>query len=161
MNAWLHVQVGVIWRFVQRDSKGNIFIFNVEFKEIESSSRLVYTFEIEAMPGHIILETITFDEKHGKTTVTATGLFQKIDDSHGMINSGMKEGALESCLLVFGASKNPLRNIPWWVRILWVNLKIFWNHTMHQRELYDLPWINHFQPTLLIKLSKHEWKRTM
>jgi len=92
----LEVRVGGLWRFIQRDSKGKEFAFNGVFKEINSPKRLVYTFEFEDMPGHIILETLTFEENNGKTTLTATVLFQNIEDFDGMVNSGMEAGAAES-----------------------------------------------------------------
>ena len=92
----LEVRVGGIWRFIQRDGKGKEFAFNGVFKEIDSPKRLVYTFEFEGMPGHIILETLTFEESNGKTTLTATALFQNIEDRDGMLNSGMESGAAES-----------------------------------------------------------------
>jgi uncharacterized protein YndB with AHSA1/START domain len=57
---------------------------------------MVYTFEFEGMPGHIILETLAFEESNGKTTLTATALFQNIEDRDGMLNSGMESGAAES-----------------------------------------------------------------
>jgi hypothetical protein len=48
------------------------------------------------MPGHVILETSTFEEFGlGKTKLTVTDLFQTIDDRKGMFNSGMKQGANE------------------------------------------------------------------
>ena len=92
----LEVSVGGIWRFIQRDGKGKEFAFNGVFKEIDSPKRLVYTFEFEGMPGHIILETLTFEESNGKTTLTARALFQNIEDRDGMLNSGMESGAVES-----------------------------------------------------------------
>lgn len=92
----MDVKVGGLWRYVQNDPKGNEFAFNGEFREIVPHERLVYTFEFEAMPGHIILETIAFEEYKGKTKVTATALFQTTDDLNGMLNSGMEEGASES-----------------------------------------------------------------
>ncbi len=92
----LEVKVGGIWRFIQRDGKGKEFAFNGVFKEIDSPKRLVYTFEFEGMPGHIILETLTFEESNGKTTLTATAQFQNIEDRDGMLNSGMESGATES-----------------------------------------------------------------
>ena len=92
----LEVKVGGIWRFIQRDGKGKEFAFNGVFKEIDSPKRLVYTFEFEGMPGHIIVETITFEESNGKTTLTARALFQNIEDRDGMLNSGMESGASET-----------------------------------------------------------------
>jgi uncharacterized protein YndB with AHSA1/START domain len=92
----LEVRVGGIWRFIQRDARGKEFAFNGVFKEINSPKRLVYTFKFEGMPGHVILETLTFEETNGKTTLTATALFQNIEDRDGMLNSGMESGAAES-----------------------------------------------------------------
>jgi uncharacterized protein YndB with AHSA1/START domain len=92
----LEVRVGGIWRFIQRDGKGKEFAFNGVFKEIDSPKRLAYTFEFEGMPGHIILETLTFEESNGRTTLTATAQFQDIEDRDGMLNSGMESGATES-----------------------------------------------------------------
>lgn len=92
----LEVNIGGTWRFIQRDGKGKEFAFNGVFKEIDSPKRLVYTFEFEGMPGHIIFETLTFQESNGKTTLTATALFQNIEDRDGMLNSGMESGASES-----------------------------------------------------------------
>ena len=92
----LEVKVGGVWRFIHRDGKGKEFAFNGVFKEIDSPKRLVYTFEFEGMPGHVILETLTFEERNGKTTLTARALFQNIEDRDGMLNSGMESGAAES-----------------------------------------------------------------
>lgn len=92
----MDVKVGGLWRYVQNDRKGNEFAFNGEYREIIPDKRLVYTFEFESMPGHIILETIEFEDYKGTTKVTATALFQTTDDLNGMLNSGMEEGASES-----------------------------------------------------------------
>jgi uncharacterized protein YndB with AHSA1/START domain len=62
----LDVKVGGIWRFIHRDGKGKEFAFNGVFQEIDSPRRLVYTFEFEGMPGHSILETLTFEERNGR-----------------------------------------------------------------------------------------------
>ena len=58
--------------------------------------RLVYTFEYEGMPGHILVETVTFEEHDGKTTVTSTAVFDSVEDRDGMLESGMESGAIES-----------------------------------------------------------------
>jgi uncharacterized protein YndB with AHSA1/START domain len=92
----MDVRVGGIWRFIQRDDKGKEFAFNGIYKEIDAPKRLAYTFEFEGMPGHILLETLTFEEKKAKTMLTANVLFQNIEDRDGMLNSGMESGATES-----------------------------------------------------------------
>jgi len=84
------------WRFVQKDSDGKEYAFNGVYKEIIPKKELIYTFEYEAMPGHEILETITFDEIKGKTKLTDKSLFKTDEDLDGMVKSGMEEGATES-----------------------------------------------------------------
>jgi len=87
---------GGVWRFVQRDADGNEFAFNGVYREIVPPERVVDTFEFEGMPGHIILETVTFEEYDGKTKLTVKSLFQTVEDRDGMLQSGMEEGASES-----------------------------------------------------------------
>jgi uncharacterized protein YndB with AHSA1/START domain len=48
------------------------------------------------MPGHVVVETVTFEERDGKTTVTSTSLFDSVEDRDGMLESGMEAGANES-----------------------------------------------------------------
>jgi uncharacterized protein YndB with AHSA1/START domain len=92
----MDVRPGGSWRFVQRDSDGNEYGFRGEYREIVPPVRLVYTFEFEGMPGHILVETITFEEHDGKTTVSSTSLFSSVEDRDGMLESGMESGAIES-----------------------------------------------------------------
>ena len=92
----MDVRVGGAWRFVQRDAAGNEYAFNGEYREIAPPGRLSYTFEFEGMPGHVLIETLTFAEQGGKTKLTVTGSFQSAEDRDGMLHSGMEEGANES-----------------------------------------------------------------
>lgn len=87
---------GGAWRFVQRDQDGNEYGFHGEFREVVAPERLVYTFEFEGMPGHVVVDTLTFEEQDGKTTVTALSLFESVADRDGMLESGMESGAVES-----------------------------------------------------------------
>ena len=48
------------------------------------------------MPGKILIETIEFEERDGKTTLTSTSVFDTTEDRDGMLNSGMEGGAAES-----------------------------------------------------------------
>jgi uncharacterized protein YndB with AHSA1/START domain len=92
----LDLRVGGAWRFVQRDADGNEYAFNGVYREIVPPERLSYTFEFEGMPGHVLVETLTFEEQDGKTRLTVTGLYQSAEDRDGMLQSGMEEGANES-----------------------------------------------------------------
>jgi uncharacterized protein YndB with AHSA1/START domain len=92
----MDVRPGGAWRIVQRDPEGNEYGFCGEYREVVPPERLVYTFEFEGMPGHILMETVTFEEQDGKTTVTSTALFDSVEDRDGMLESGMESGAIES-----------------------------------------------------------------
>ena len=92
----MDVRPGGAWRFVQRDPEGKEYGFRGEYREVVPPERLVYTFEFEGMPGHILVETVTFEEHDGKTMVSSTALFTSVEDRDGMLESGMESGAVES-----------------------------------------------------------------
>ena len=85
----MDVRPSGIWRFVQRDSEGNEYIFNGMYHEIVPPKRLVYTFEFEGMPGHVTVEKVMFEEEeeHGsKTKLTTKSFFQTVEDRDIMLN---------------------------------------------------------------------------
>ena len=92
----MDLRVGGVWRFVQHDAAGNEYGFNGVYREIVPPERLSYTFEFEGMPGHVLVETVTFEERDGRTKVTVTSLFASVEDRDGMLQSGMEQGANES-----------------------------------------------------------------
>jgi uncharacterized protein YndB with AHSA1/START domain len=92
----MDVRMGGIWRYVERDAEGNEYAFRGVYHQIAAPERLVYTFEWEGMPGHILMETISLSEQDGKTLVTDSSVFQSVTDRDGMLQSGMEEGATAS-----------------------------------------------------------------
>src|ERR1051326_2726978 len=52
---------GGAWRTVQRAPDGNEYAFRGEYREIVPPERIVMTFEFEGFPGHVAVETITFE----------------------------------------------------------------------------------------------------
>ena len=48
------------------------------------------------MPGHVALQTATFEALGNKTKVTAHMVFQSVMDRDGMVAAGMRDGADES-----------------------------------------------------------------
>ena len=92
----MDVRPGGIWRFVQRGSDGQGFAFYGVYHSVTPSEGLVYTFEFEGMPGHVLLETVAFEEQDDKTKMTTRDVFQTVEDRDGMLRSGMEEGAAES-----------------------------------------------------------------
>jgi uncharacterized protein YndB with AHSA1/START domain len=56
----------------------------------------VWTFEYEGWPGQVSVETLTLEEQDGKTTLTATSVYDTVEQRDGMLESGMETGAAES-----------------------------------------------------------------
>ena len=87
---------GGAWRIVHRAEGEEIAGFRGEFREIVRPERIVWTFEWEGMPGHVSTQTLTLEEHDGKTTLTATLVFDTTEDRDGMLESGMESGANET-----------------------------------------------------------------
>ncbi len=87
---------GGIWRFVHRDSDGHEDAFRGVMHGTPTVDSMVRTFEYEGFPGHISLETLTLEDRGGKTFVRINSVFQSVEDRDGMIQSGMEAGLTES-----------------------------------------------------------------
>ena len=87
----MEVRPGSVWRIVQRDADGNEYAFHGVYHEILPPERITHTFEFEAEPGHILLETVTFEELDGKTKLTDKSVFQSLEDRDGWLQPGMDE----------------------------------------------------------------------
>jgi uncharacterized protein YndB with AHSA1/START domain len=93
----MDVRPGGAWRFVQRGpGGGEEHGFHGEYREVTPPERLVYTFEYEGTPGHVVEDTVTFEEHDGRTTVRVACLFRTPEDRDGMLQAGMEIGAAES-----------------------------------------------------------------
>ena len=87
---------GGTWRFIHSDAAGNEFGFHGVFHGTPSVDGIVRTFEFEGFPGHISLETLTLEDRGGKTVVHTNVVFQSLEDRDGMLQSGMEGGYNES-----------------------------------------------------------------
>jgi uncharacterized protein YndB with AHSA1/START domain len=92
----LELRPGGTYRFLNRAADGTEHAFRGEIREVVPPERLVWTFEYEGMPGHICLDTFVLEVHDGKTTVTATSLFDSKEDRDDMQSTDMEEGAAES-----------------------------------------------------------------
>jgi uncharacterized protein YndB with AHSA1/START domain len=92
----MEVKQGGVWRYVQRDNKGNEYGFHGVYHAVTAPERMVFTFEFEGMPGHVLMETVTFEDHDGKTRLIDSSVFQSVADRDGMLQSGMEGGASES-----------------------------------------------------------------
>ena len=65
---------GGSWRYIHKDQHGNEFGFHGVNHEVLAPERIIGTFEYEGLPeaGHVVLETVKFEElPGGRTRVTA------------------------------------------------------------------------------------------
>jgi uncharacterized protein YndB with AHSA1/START domain len=92
----MDVRPGGRWRYVLHDPDGNGNAFHGVYHDITAPERLVYTFEYEGVPGHVLLETVTLEEVDGRTKLTDQSVFQSVADRDGMVQSGMESGATET-----------------------------------------------------------------
>ena len=83
---------GGTWRYVHSDEAGNAYGFHGVFHGDPSPEGMVQTFEFEGAPGHVSLDTVTFEERDGKTTVRTNSLFQSVEARDAMVSSGMGDG---------------------------------------------------------------------
>ncbi len=86
------LRLGGAWRFVLRAPDGNDYGFGGKYLEITPPERLAYTFSFDGAPGAEAVETLTFVEKDGKTTLTSTTLHTSVENRDGHVRSGMEEG---------------------------------------------------------------------
>ena len=88
---------GGSWRYVQRGPGGEEYAFNGVYHDVVAPERVTFTFEFEPMPGHVLLETVRFEElPGGRTRMVDSSVFQSVADRDGMLASGMEGGAAAS-----------------------------------------------------------------
>ncbi len=92
----MDVRPGGSWRFVMREPDGREIGFKGIYREVTPPERIVQTFEWEGLPGHVIIETATFEELGDRTKVTTTSLFHTTEERDGMLASGMEGGLTET-----------------------------------------------------------------
>jgi uncharacterized protein YndB with AHSA1/START domain len=90
------VRAGGQWRFIHRDTDGTGYGFRGVFHNTPSVDGIVRTFEFEGAPGHVSLETLTFEDlRNGRTLVRASAVFQSAEARDAMVASGMESGVDE------------------------------------------------------------------
>ena len=86
---------GGTWRYEHTDDAGNTFGFHGVFHGEPSPDGIVQTFEFEGAPGHVSMDTVTFEERDGRTTVRTNTVFQSVEARDAMYESGMADGMRE------------------------------------------------------------------
>jgi uncharacterized protein YndB with AHSA1/START domain len=98
------------WRFVERQGDGSTG-FGGRYREVTAPERLVYSFEWDGMPGHVMIHTVTLEAIDvEQTRMVTVVLCHTEEECQGVLHSGMDRGftrqyvALDQ-LLAAGASQ--------------------------------------------------------
>jgi uncharacterized protein YndB with AHSA1/START domain len=95
-SAQIDLRVGGTWRWVMM-ANGNFEVaFHGEYREILTDELLVMTQVYEGVPDAQALNTLTFTEKGGRTTLTILVQHTSTENRDGHFNSGMEAGMQES-----------------------------------------------------------------
>jgi uncharacterized protein YndB with AHSA1/START domain len=89
-------RAGGSWRFVFQNADGSEGAFRGTYREISPPEQIVQTFEWEAMPGRVHVETLVFEDLGERTKLTATLLFDTTEERDGLLAHGGERGMNET-----------------------------------------------------------------
>jgi uncharacterized protein YndB with AHSA1/START domain len=91
----MDVRVGGTWRILQREAEGTEYAFHGEYRDVESGTRIVRTFEFEGAPGQVLVESTTLEDDGAGTKMRLHVLFPTRAARDGMTSAGMEDGMRE------------------------------------------------------------------
>ena len=91
----IDLRVGGTWRYVSVTPDGFEVAFHGEYREIVPNERIVSTEVYEGMPEGEALNTVTFTETEGRTTLTVLVQHASKEARDAHIDSGMETGMQE------------------------------------------------------------------
>jgi uncharacterized protein YndB with AHSA1/START domain len=92
----LDPRAGGRWRFVMREADGTTQGFGGVFREVVAPELITWTFEWDGMPGHVSVDTVTFEDLGERTRVVSVSIFHTGSERDGMLDSGMEKGMNET-----------------------------------------------------------------
>ena len=93
--AEIDLRVGGAWRCVMVTDDGFEVAFHGEYREIVPNERIVSTEVYEGAPGAEALNTVTFEEEEGRTTLRVLIEYASKEARDAHVNSGMEVGMQE------------------------------------------------------------------
>ncbi len=93
--AEIDLRVGGSWRCVMVTEGGFEVAFHGEYREIVPNERIVATEVYEGIPEEEALNTVTFDEADGRTTLTVLVEHASKEARDAHVDSGMEVGMQE------------------------------------------------------------------
>lgn len=88
------VRDGGTWRYIH-SGDGAEYGFHGVFHGTPTPDSMVQTFEFEGAPGHVSLDTLTLEERDGRTFARGRSVFQSVEDRDAMFQGGMADGMSE------------------------------------------------------------------
>ena len=88
----IDLRVGGTWRYLTREQAGFEVGFHGEYREIDEGTRIVSTETLEGFPDAYSVNTVTFYENDGVTTMTTHVQHQAPEHRDSHIQSGMEGG---------------------------------------------------------------------
>jgi uncharacterized protein YndB with AHSA1/START domain len=108
--ADVDLRVGGKWRYAMVTPDGQEVAFRGTYREIVPNERIVYTEVYEGAPAadgeESALNTVTFAEKNGRTTVTTLVEAPSREVRDAIINSGMEDGLQDALDLLEEVAKS-------------------------------------------------------
>ena len=89
------VRDGGSYRYIHREPDGAEYAFRGVFHGDPSPDGMVQTFEFEGAPGHVSLDTLSMDEREGRTIVRINSVYQTVEARDAALASGMAQGLEE------------------------------------------------------------------
>jgi len=96
----IDLRVGGNWRYVMTAHGEFEVAFHGEYREIVPDERLVSTEVYEGMPDAPALDTVTFTEVDGRTTLSILVQHSSREHRDAHINSGMEDGLQDAMALL-------------------------------------------------------------
>ena len=101
-SAEIDLRVGGAWRCVMVLDDGSEAAFRGEYREVVPNERIVSTEFYEGAPGAQALNTVTFEEREGRTTLTVLVEHASKEARDAHLASGMETGMQEGMDLLEG-----------------------------------------------------------
>jgi uncharacterized protein YndB with AHSA1/START domain len=92
----MDVRLGGTWRFIEKMEDGEETAFRGAYRELAPGERLSQTFEWEGMPGHVSVDTLTFEADGDGTKAIGHTIFHYAEERDGMLDAGMQKGLEQS-----------------------------------------------------------------
>jgi uncharacterized protein YndB with AHSA1/START domain len=80
------------WRWTHYDGNGKGFAFHGLYHGTPSPERIVQTYEFDLFPVIVYLNTITFEQNDGVTTLRQSTVFPSVEDRDVYVEGGMEVG---------------------------------------------------------------------